>query len=141
MLETRNPEIDVDALMMRLRNRIAEFQLESREIVPSQTIALRNNVFVNSLEAFVNIADQKAQVRTEWPSHIVAPLAANTKLRKVFLDLLAFLFKDQRHVNQSLIAAFRESISLNRHLIEQVEALRKDHESLKKAIGATTDPP
>jgi hypothetical protein len=50
----------------------------------------------------------------------------------VFLDGLSFIFKDQRHVNQAIVAAFRESISLNRQLIEQVEALRQEIEALKR---------
>jgi len=133
MIETANPEIDVDALMLRLRNRVAELRTNGhQQPLPVNAIKLRNNVFINSLEAFANIADQKSQVRTQWPSHLGGPVFRVARVRKVFLDGLSFIFKDQRHVNQALVAAFRESISLNRQLIEQVEALRQEIEALKR---------
>jgi O-antigen chain-terminating methyltransferase len=135
MLETRNPEIDVDALMLRLRSRVSELERGHDESLPGKTLALRNSVFINSLEAFINIADQKAQLRTQWPSHLGGPIFGSSKLRWLVLRALAFLFKDQRHVNEAFIAAFRESISLNRQLIEQVEILRRDHETLKKSVS------
>jgi O-antigen chain-terminating methyltransferase len=106
-----------------------------QELLPGNAILLRNNVFINSLEAFANIADQKSQVRTQWPSHLGGPVFRTARLRKVFLDALSFVFKDQRHINQALVAAFRESISLNRQLIEQLEALRQDHEALKRSLA------
>ncbi len=133
MLETANPEIDVDALMLRLRSRVEELRQNGhQELLPVNAVKLRNNVFINSLEAFANIADQKTQVRTQWPSHLGGPLFRVMRVRKLFLDGLSFVFKDQRHVNQALVAAFRESISLNRQLIEQIEALRQEVEALKR---------
>jgi hypothetical protein len=61
MIETANPEIDVDALMLRLRNRVAELRTNGhQQPLPVNAIKLRNNVFINSLEAFANIADQKS---------------------------------------------------------------------------------
>jgi hypothetical protein len=49
--------------------------------------------------------------------------------------MLAFLFKDQRHVNQALVAALREQVSLNRQLIEQIQMLRDDVETLRACAG------
>jgi O-antigen chain-terminating methyltransferase len=139
MIESLNREIDVDALMLRLRGRVSELEQQGHhELLPGDAIALRNNVFINSLEAFVNTADQKAQVRAQWPSLLGGFFFGSPKIRRVFMDALAFLFKDQRHVNQALVAAFRESISLNRQLIEQVDLLRKDHEDLKNVLGETS---
>jgi len=133
MIETANPEIDVDALMLRLRSRVEELRQNGhQELLPVNAVKLRNNVFINSLEAFANIADQKTQVRTQWPSHLGGPLFRVARVRKLFLDGLSFVFKDQRHVNQALVAAFRESISLNRQLLEQIEALRQEVEALKR---------
>lgn len=133
MIETANPEIDVDALMLRLRSRVEELRHNGhQEFLPVNAIKLRSSVFINSLEAFANIADQKSQVRTQWPSHLGIPLFRIARVRKLFLDALSFVFKDQRHVNQALVAAFRESISLNRQLIEQIEALRQEVEALKR---------
>jgi O-antigen chain-terminating methyltransferase len=132
MLESANSDIDVDALMERLRKRVGEVRDRPHEHVPIDAFSLRSNVFVNALEAFSNIADQKSQIRTQWPSHIgsVFPFSL-AKVRGVSLSLLAFLFKDQRHVNSALILALREQVSLNRKLIEQIQALRNDVEALR----------
>jgi O-antigen chain-terminating methyltransferase len=132
MLESTNSEIDVDALMERLRKRVGEVRDRPHEHVPIDAFSLRSNVFVNALEAFSNIADQKSQIRAQWPSNIgsVFPFSI-AKVRGVSLRLLAFLFKDQRHVNSALILALREQVSLNRKLIEQIQALRNDVEALR----------
>jgi hypothetical protein len=71
---------------------------------------------------------------------LAVPTFGSQKLRRLVLRALAFLFKDQRHVNEALVAAFRESISLNRQLIEQIEILRRDHETVKKMVtGSAAD--
>ena len=132
MLESANAKIDVDALMARLRKRVGDIRDRPQGHVPINAFSLRSNVFVNSLEAFANTADQKSQIRTQWPSNIGATFPFSiAKLRTVSLKLLAFLFKDQRHVNSALIMALREQVSLNRQLIEQIQTLRDDVEALR----------
>jgi len=127
MIESANDGIDVDALMGRLRKRVSEVRDRPQNHVPIDAFSLRSNVFVNSVEAFSNIAAQQSQIRTQWPSNIGAsfPFIVGA-LRRVSLKLLAFLFKDQRHVNQALVMALREQVSLNRQLIEQIQLLRDD---------------
>jgi hypothetical protein len=141
MLESLNQDIDVDALMLRLRGRVLELEQQGHhELLPADAMALRNSVFIDSLEAFVNTADQKAQIRTQWPSLLGGFIFGSSKIRRALLDTLAFIFKDQRHVNQALVAAFRESISLNRHLIEQLDLLRRDLEDLRKSTDRSARP-
>jgi hypothetical protein len=137
MIESENSGIDVDALMARLRKRVSEIRDRPQGHVPINAFSLRSNVFVNALEAFSNIADQKSQIRTQWPSNIGTSFPFNVvSLRKFSLTLLAFLFKDQRHVNQALVMALREQVSLNRQLIEQIQVLRDDVEALRRCAGA-----
>ncbi len=132
MIESASSGVDVDALMTRLRERVFEIRERPAGHVPPSTLSLRSNVFINSLEAYTNIADLKTQVRTRWPSNIGATFPFNVaRLRGVSLKLLAFLFKDQRHVNVALIAALREQTSLNRHLIEQMQMLRDEFEAFR----------
>jgi len=134
MIESANDGIDVDALMERLRKRVSDVRDRPQSHVPLNAFSLRSNVFVNSVEAYSNIADQKSQVRTQWPSNIGSTFPFSIGVvRRVSLKLLAFLFKDQRHVNQALVMALREQVSLNRQLIEQVEILRHDVETLRTA--------
>jgi O-antigen chain-terminating methyltransferase len=132
MIESTNANVDVDELMARLRSRVDELRDRPQSQLSISALSLRSSVFINSLEAHANIADQKTQVRTQWPSNIGSTFPFNVpKIRQASLKLLAFLFKDQRHVNQALVAACREQVNLNRQLIEQLQLLREELESLK----------
>jgi len=132
MIESSNANVDVDELMARLRSRVDELRDRPQSQLSISALSLRSSVFINSLEAHANIADQKTQIRTQWPSNIGSTFPFNVPtIRQASLKLLAFLFKDQRHVNQALVAACREQVNLNRQLIEQLQLLREEIESLK----------
>jgi hypothetical protein len=126
LIESAAPGIDVAELVARVRARVTELRESPQRHVPLDALELRSGVFVEALEAHTNIADQKTQIRTQWPSHIGTPFPFGfAAVRRTCLALLSFLFKDQRHVNAALVAAFRDQISLNRQLIEQIRALRE----------------
>ncbi len=132
MIDSANAAIDVDALMDRLRERVAEVRQKGPAGDPLGARALRGNLFINALEAYANIADRKSQIRSQWPSHIGDRFPFKIeRIRVVSLKLLAFLFKDQRHVNVAIVSALREQISLNRHLVEQIANLREQVDALK----------
>jgi len=127
LIESAAPGIDVTELVARVRQRVAELREGPPGLVPFDALELRSGVFVDSLEAHTNIADQKLQIRSQWPSNIASTFPFGFAwVRRTSLALLAFLFKDQRHVNAALVAAFRDQISLNRQLIEQIRALRNE---------------
>lgn len=134
MLESRNPHVDVEALAQRVRDEVARVRHSRVTAVAGERIlTLRGSVNVDAIESWVAIADQKARVRTKWPNHLRIPaFAGSNQMQRLVLGVLAFLFKDQRHVNEAFIAAFRESIALNRQLIEQVRLLRDRVEELEQ---------
>ncbi len=141
MIDPGNASVDVDALMDRLRDRVSELREKGGTGGdPLGARALRGNLFINALEAYANIADRKAQIRSQWPGNIGDRFPFNiATLRVVSLRLLAFLFKDQRHVNVAIIAALREQISLNRHLVEQIASLRDQVDALKRPAPHPSD--
>lgn len=142
MIESAGPEVDVDDLMARLRRRVSELRERPHGGLPVNALWLRTNLFTNSMEAYANIADQKLQIRTQWPSNVGDRFPFRIEfVRRVSLQLLGFLFKDQRHVNAALVAVCREQISLNRHLAEQIQLLRDELEALKAnaTSGVTAD--
>lgn len=133
VIESGNDDVDVDELMERLRTRVSEVRNRPEGHVPINAFSLRSNVYLNAVEAHANIADQKSQIRTQWPSHLGATFPFSIgAVRKISLAMLSFLFKDQRHVNQALVRALREQVHLSRQLIEQIEALRADVETLRR---------
>jgi len=135
MIESAAPGVNVEELVARVRERVAEIRERPHGPAALDALTLRSSVFIDSLEAYANIADQKAQIRTQWPSHVGTAFPFGfARVRRLCLDGLAFVFKDQRHVNTALVAAFREQISLNRQLIEQLNALRDELDVLRAAI-------
>jgi len=75
---------------------------------------------------------------------VAQPLATlpdrSSRLQRAVLSLLAFLFKDQRNVNDSLIRALRENATVNRRLIEQVELLRLQADALESEFDRNGRP-
>ena len=72
MIESAGSGVDVDGLMARLRKRVFDIRDRPAGALPINALSLRSNVFINSLEAYTNIADLKTQIRTRWPSNIGA---------------------------------------------------------------------
>jgi hypothetical protein len=123
MTEGDNRRIDVEELVGRIRS-----DAQSRQPGASSAPVVRadgENV-LNAIEAQLNIASAKAEVRTRWPGSLRFPLFRVGLVRRPFLKALEFLFKDQRHVNQSLIAAMHELVAVNRALTERVAALERE---------------
>ncbi len=136
MIERASSPVDVDALMARLRARVDQLRQQPIAEVSMKALSVRSSVFINSIEAYANIADQKLQVRTHWPSNIGATFPFNiARIRDLSLKLLAFTFKDQRHVNAAVVSALREQISLNRHLMEQLQLLRAELDEVKASTS------
>ncbi|MEQ9667146.1 class I SAM-dependent methyltransferase [Coleofasciculus sp. G2-EDA-02] len=126
MIEASNPEIDVDELMEKVREEVARRQnqpLGKEKYVgtnypPKKCI---NPLLIHQIQALLNNAESKSQVRTEFPEKFNRfPFTLSRRLQGFILKMYAFLFKEQRAVNLSLIQALRESLALNQQLSEQV---------------------
>ena len=133
MIDSNNPEINVDELMEKVREEVAKRKAYYR---PSRTKSaltispLTNNL--NYIEALLKNAESRSWARTKLPAkYYKLPLAE--KLEKFILKIFNLLFKDQREVNHNLTSAFQQSISINRQLIAEIEDLRSQ---LNERLGA-----
>ncbi|MBC6434647.1 SAM-dependent methyltransferase, partial [Nostoc sp. HG1] len=80
---------------------------------------------INYIEALLKNAESRSCIRTKWPDKLNRfPFKFNAKLQKIILRAINFLFKDQREVNLNLINSLKESVALNRQLIEQITTLK-----------------
>lgn len=137
MIFTNNPGIDPDELMLRVDDELARGR---RSVTRSPMANLRllmtaSSASLSSIEMFLNIAEQAAQVRTKWPSHLhLFPVDRSSRLQRAILGVLAFVFKDQRNVNDALIRALRETATVNLRVIEQVELLRAQVSALEREL-------
>jgi len=124
MIETNNPGINVDELMQKIREEVARRQ----ETVKEDTrisIGSAISAEINNIEFLLNDAEFNSQVPTKFPDKLNRfPFNISKRLQRLSLKLYGFIFKKQRVVNLPLIQAVRDSLALNRQLIEQVTALQ-----------------
>jgi len=133
MLEHNNPSIDVDDLMARIQQEVAKRGVGFEPVTFSGDIA--QPLPLASIEALLNTAQAKAEIRTRWSGQLrIFPFDRSTKLQRLALRALSFLFKDQRHVNFALIAALRESLAVNRGLAARLVALETEMQLLQSNL-------
>jgi hypothetical protein len=88
-----------------------------------------------SIEALLNTAQAKAEIRTRWSGQLlIFPFNRSPRLQRLALRALAFVFKDQRHVNFALIAALRESLAVNRGLLRRLVAIETEVQRLQSDL-------
>ena len=143
MIEANNPEINVDELMQKIQEEVAR---RNNLAVPESAnsnfvnITPANLMNLNQIEALLNNAELKSQVRTEIPPKFNRfPFKVSKGLQKFALKLYSFLFKEQRAVNFSLIQALKESLTLNRHLSEQLYAIQAQMKTTSERLQAVDE--
>ncbi|KAB8330678.1 methyltransferase domain-containing protein [Scytonema tolypothrichoides VB-61278] len=145
MMNANNPEINIDELMEKIRAEVAkrDSQSQSQETTEQSEsmkttyklelpyIAPTFNYNFIHLETLLRNAESRAIARTKWPDHLSKfPYNLSKPIQIITLKILNFLFKDQREVNFNVIRALKESVALNRQLIEQIKDLRAQIECL-----------
>jgi SAM-dependent methyltransferase len=143
MIEANNPEINVDELIGKIREEAAKRHSHSK----STTITNNNNgnnaatskimSNITYIEALLRNAESRAYVRTKWPDKLNRfPFNVNPKLQTIILNVINFVFKDQREVNLNLINSLKESVTLNRRLIEQITTLKAQMDECLVAVNS-----
>lgn len=142
MIEANNPEIDVNELMEKIREEVARRESivtpENNQSYIDKNIPVLNNI--QNIEILLSNAEVKSQVRTEVPKKFTRfPFNLSKPLQRFALKVYAFLFKEQRVVNLSLIQAFRESLALNQKLLEQIKVFQLQVQELKLQVQELSD--
>jgi hypothetical protein len=122
VIERNNPAIDVDNLMARIQEEVAKRGVGFEPLVFDVEGA--DSRGFDSIDALINTAQAKAEVRTQWSGRFqFFPFNRSAWLQRWVLKALAYLFKDQRHVNFAAIQALREMVSVERQLTLRVAQL------------------
>ncbi|KOP22921.1 methylase [Hapalosiphon sp. MRB220] len=131
MVESNYPEINVDELMEKIRKEIAQSYHHSQPNKKTPLPKLSNNFMatlnfnLNHIESLLKNAEFRSALRTKWPDNLNKfPFNLSRKFQNFTLKILNFIFKDQREVNYNVIQALKESVSLNKQLIEQIKNLK-----------------
>ncbi|MBD1905966.1 methyltransferase domain-containing protein [Funiculus sociatus GB2-A5] len=143
MIEANNPEINVDELMQKIREEVARrkssFPAKNGEVMAGAgTVVANYSNIVSCIDALLNNAEFKSQVRSHWPKKFERfPFNLSGGIQRFALKVYNFLLKEQRVVNSSLIEALRQSLFLNRQLLEQVTALQTQLQGTSAHLDTT----
>ncbi len=127
MIEANNPEINVGEIMQKINHEVAKRKSSFTSLSESTSKYDLSKIesIVNYIEALLGSAEYRAIPRRKWPDKINRfPFNLSEGIQKLALKTLNFIFKDQREVNLNLIASLRQSVELNRQLIEEIQNLR-----------------
>ena len=132
MIESNNPEIDVDELMGKIREEVTRRKsqvplsmINSPESTAKNPTSSAMMAIISHIEALIRNAESRAYIRTKWPDKLNRfPFNLTKGLQKFALKGLNFLFKDQREVNLNLLQSFKQSLVLNKQLIEEITVLK-----------------
>jgi SAM-dependent methyltransferase len=127
MIEANNshPKINIDELMQKIHDEVAKRQVNSQPAglkANADTSKIKLNI--SYIEALLKNAESRTFIRTKWPDKLDRFPFKFNKLQQVILKAINFFFKDQREVNFNLINSLKESIAINRQLIEQITTLK-----------------
>lgn len=130
--DPNHPEMNIDELMEKIREEVAN---RPREVPVKKVTTYKPEIFngkatfhqniFNHMNTLLFNAESRAITRTKWPDNLNKfPLNLSKPFQNIALKLLNFIFKDQREVNLNVIRALKESVLLNRQLLEQVTNLK-----------------
>jgi len=122
VIEPNNPNIDVDALMDRVRAEVVRRQFGALG-APADERPREGSFNELDFESHVATAARFAEARARWPSRLRFFPFNLPWVQRTGLRAHAFLFRDQRNVNFELIHALRESEMMNRRLSERLTQL------------------
>ncbi len=133
MIEEHQPKINVDVLMQKIQEEVAKRRdLAAEYEIPKSTIIARNKLILGQVKKFLKAAEIRSVIRTKWPDKLNQfPFNISLILKPFVLKALSALFKDQREVNQNLIAAVKLSLILNEQLVQEIDDLRLEVAELR----------
>ncbi len=142
MIEGNDLPINIEQLMQKIRDEVAKRHnlIPLGDAMSTLISDGSGDATVSYIEALLNDAESYSQVPTEFPGKFNRfPFNLSKGLQRLFLKLYGFLFKKQRVVNSSLSQALRESLTLNRRLIDRVNALQQQLDGIGKHVTGTDE--
>jgi SAM-dependent methyltransferase len=139
--KSKSKPLDVDALMERIKLEVAQHQRSNRRFLGGNRINTTPlGVALSRMEMLLNTAETRAYQRTKWPDKLDRfPINLSDRIKNAMLKMFNVIFKDQQEVNFSVIASLRESISLNRQLLSQLESLQLQMRSEMEIVLTALD--
>jgi hypothetical protein len=112
MLEANNPDIDVDALMVRVQHEVLRRQAGDSAVAGNAVSAMNTS----ALDSLIAAAEVRAAARNRWPARLGFFPFNLRPVQRFALRAIAWLFRDQHAFNAALIQALRESVGVNERI-------------------------
>ena len=109
MLESNNPDVDVDALMARVQHEVLRRQLGDQAAVSTGF----STIDTSALDSLIAGAATRASARNRWPARLGFFPFNLRPVQRFGLRVIAWLFRDQHAFNAALIQAMRESVAVD----------------------------
>lgn len=142
MISDNNPDINVDELMAKIHEQVSGTRASA--LIWSggaQRLSSDAVTSVASIEELLDTAESASQVRTALGTRMKRlPFFSSPGIQSLILKALAFLFRDQRHVNAALVDALRQSLSLNVRLCEEIDRLKARVAAVEGTLPDRRDP-
>lgn len=123
MIERNNPLVDVDELMAKIHRQISGASPSLNGVaVTDGRLTSDITTLAASIENSLAAAEAFAQVRTAIGSS--NRMLSSAALQSFLLRVLAFIFRDQRNVDNALLDALRKTLQLNIRLSEEHDFLK-----------------
>jgi hypothetical protein len=116
MLDSNNPDIDVDALMVRVQHEVLRRQYGA----PAAAAGGIEAMDVSGLECLIAAAAAHGGPRTRWPGKL---WFFPGFVQRFGLRAVGWLLRDQLAFNAALVQALRESVALNARLQASIREL------------------
>ncbi|HWT07345.1 MAG TPA: hypothetical protein VN224_16385 [Xanthomonadales bacterium] len=109
MLESNDPDVDVDALMARVQHEVLRRQFGDQATASPGLTTIDTSV----LDSLIAAAATRASARNRWPARLGFFPFNLRPVQRFVLRAIAWLFRDQHAFNAALIQALRESVSVD----------------------------
>jgi SAM-dependent methyltransferase len=130
------PELYAKDIKFMLHEKLASVDNlsdDSRKNI-NQSSAMLNSIIENTELILVN-AEEKSQIRSSLPQR----LNILFYFEKILLKIYNFIFKEQRSINFSLIQALRQSLDVNKVLINDLYTLGAKVDSIEEQLKLTKE--
>ena len=109
MLESNNPDVDVDALMARVQHEVLRRQLGDQAAASPGF----STIDTSALDSLIAGAATRASARNRWPARLGFFPFNLRPVQRFVLRVIAWLFRDQHAFNAAVIQAMRESVAVD----------------------------
>lgn len=126
MIDDNKLKVNLDDLINNIREEVASNRSHFLHLEVSHDAETSRMVnVITNIENLLKIIEYKVYIKRKLSEKLsLLPFNLSSKIEKFTLKLINYILKDQREINLNLILLLKESVELNRQLVEQMALLK-----------------